>query len=194
MREMVISAEELGENLDIGYRKHDREDPKIMPEEFAADHVVPVRFITTALPPALVPLNGSEHASACNQSTSWRWASQLYEVELDAQGSAFDKPEAVLHGARQMAISEMAAEPEVRKFVRNKFMEKAVISTGQCRQLLCMLHRKVAWHLCSALCPLLEDCLLSLLVGMFRSDGSRGDYPGRLPSLWQSEAASRKAC
>ncbi|BDA45673.1 Transcription elongation factor SPT6 [Coccomyxa sp. Obi] len=85
VREMVISAEELGENLDIGYRKHDREDPKIMPEEFAADHLVP--------------------------------------------GSAFDKPEAVLHGARQMAISEMAAEPEVRKFVRNKFMAEAVIST-----------------------------------------------------------------
>ncbi|CAL8470742.1 g10284 [Coccomyxa elongata] len=90
VREMVISAEELGENLDIGYRKHDREDPKIMPEEFAADHVVP--------------------------------------------GSAFDKPEAVLHGARQMAISEMAAEPEVRKFVRNKFMEKAVISTDPTAQ------------------------------------------------------------
>lgn len=54
----------------------------------------------------------------------------LYKVGLDAQGSAFDKPEAVLHGARQMAISEMAAEPEVRKFVRNKFMAEAVISTG----------------------------------------------------------------
>jgi hypothetical protein len=41
---MVISAEELGENLESQYRKHDREDPRGLPEEFAAEHVVPVRF------------------------------------------------------------------------------------------------------------------------------------------------------
>ncbi len=40
---MVISAQELGENLESQYKKHDCIDPRMMPEEFAAEHVVPVR-------------------------------------------------------------------------------------------------------------------------------------------------------
>ena len=48
------------------------------------------------------------------------------------QNSPFDQPEKVLHGASQMAVAELAAEPRVREFVRDVFQETAVISTGVC--------------------------------------------------------------
>lgn len=64
---MVISAEELGENLDIGYRKHDREDPKIMPEEFAADHVVVVRPHHNCTFSSQIPLKACKHAYAARE-------------------------------------------------------------------------------------------------------------------------------
>lgn len=53
-----------------------------------------------------------------------------YSTVMHAQGSAFDTPEALLHGARQMAVSEIIAEPEVRRFIRNRFVPAAVITTG----------------------------------------------------------------
>lgn len=42
VRQMAITAEQLGENLDRGYILHDLEPPKSMPEEAAAAFVVPV--------------------------------------------------------------------------------------------------------------------------------------------------------
>jgi hypothetical protein len=41
---MYISAEQLGENVDGAYRRHEAQDFDVLPLEFAAQHVVPVRL------------------------------------------------------------------------------------------------------------------------------------------------------
>jgi hypothetical protein len=54
-------------------------------------------------------------------------------IPCDAQGTGLGTPEAVLAAACKMAVSELAAEPEVCRFIRTHFMENATISTGYIR-------------------------------------------------------------
>lgn len=54
-RDMYISAEQLGENVDGAYRRHEAQDFAVLPLDFAAQHVVPVRFcqgVPWVCPPA----------------------------------------------------------------------------------------------------------------------------------------------
>ncbi|KAK9828928.1 hypothetical protein WJX72_002842 [[Myrmecia] bisecta] len=55
-----LSASQLGQNLDIGYKRHDPEDPKVPPEELAADYVTQMAGFDT---PAAV-LKGACHLAA----------------------------------------------------------------------------------------------------------------------------------
>ena len=62
MRDMYISAEELGENVDGSYRRHEARDFRVTPLEHAQQHVMPVRA-----PPPLAPSchAGSPGGRAC---------------------------------------------------------------------------------------------------------------------------------
>ena len=58
VRDMYISAEELGENVDGSYRRHEARDFRITPLEHAQQHTIPVRT------PCLTPRKGPHWANA----------------------------------------------------------------------------------------------------------------------------------
>ena len=54
-----------------------------------------------------------------------------YMTGLRAQEAGLNTPEDVLQRAQEMAICELLAQPQVRRAVRQTFMERALISTRE---------------------------------------------------------------
>ena len=59
VRDMYISAEQLGENVDGTYRRYEAQDFTVPPLQYAAEHVVPVSRTCCACSPCA-------HAAACS--------------------------------------------------------------------------------------------------------------------------------
>ena len=53
---------------------------------------------------------------------------------MQAQEAGLNTPEDVLQRAQEMAICELLAQPQVRRAVRQTFLERALISTREPRR------------------------------------------------------------